>query len=176
MSKKNYLFLFTVSRAIGAPLLILFKYLGQDTIVFFLILTFSFSDNLDGYLARKYKVTSKLGKVLDNFADMIFVISISIALNMTLALVDWKIFTTILLPILTFMFISNTYFHRAFRAFMSIATILYPFMLFISAFIFAKEFQLLGVLIIFLFIIANAYWKRERAMYYLKKFMKLEYE
>lgn len=32
------------------------------------------SDKLDGYLARRYKATSKLGEVIDSFADSVFIV------------------------------------------------------------------------------------------------------
>ncbi len=43
---------------------------SQEVVLLALIITLS--DKIDGFLARKLKVTSKLGEVLDSFADSVF--------------------------------------------------------------------------------------------------------
>jgi CDP-diacylglycerol--glycerol-3-phosphate 3-phosphatidyltransferase len=57
----------------------LFFIIGNNTTLFFLVATIiGLSDILDGSLARKYKVQSKLGAQLDSIADSVFFISIFI--------------------------------------------------------------------------------------------------
>lgn len=50
---------------------------GLATVVFLLL---SFSDAIDGYVARKYKQVSELGKQLDPLADKILVMTVLIGL------------------------------------------------------------------------------------------------
>lgn len=68
----------TVTRIIGALYLILLKPL---TTMFFIVYSLCvISDILDGYIARKTKTNTKLGEVLDSFADAIFFIVILVKL------------------------------------------------------------------------------------------------
>ena len=60
-------------------------YLTQDNQPYFIIsalilLLSGITDVLDGYIARKFKMTSELGKVLDPFADKMTQIAILAAL------------------------------------------------------------------------------------------------
>ena len=60
----------TTTRIIGALYLILLKALST---MFFIIYSLCvISDILDGYIARKTKTATKLGELLDSFADIIF--------------------------------------------------------------------------------------------------------
>jgi len=59
----------TLYRVVAAPVLILLIVLKQvDIFKWMLVLSF-FTDAIDGYLARKYKVFSKLGSKLDSVGD-----------------------------------------------------------------------------------------------------------
>ncbi len=63
----------------------LIVYLTQDSQPYFIIsalilLVSGITDVLDGYIARKYKMTSELGKILDPFADKTTQIAILAAL------------------------------------------------------------------------------------------------
>ena len=69
----NYL---TIGRIIIVPIFVLTFYLPGfygDVIPFFLFVVASFTDFLDGLLARLYKEESKLGELLDPIADKIIV-------------------------------------------------------------------------------------------------------
>jgi len=47
---------------------------GSKTIICLLFIACALTDFLDGYIARKYKLESKLGAYLDSFADLVFFI------------------------------------------------------------------------------------------------------
>lgn len=83
----NYI---TLIRIIGTILL-----LFQDSLSLnFFILYFlcGLSDILDGYVARKLRITSKFGARLDSIADMFFIISVLTKILPNLKLQLWMIF------------------------------------------------------------------------------------
>ena len=62
---------FSFYRVAAAPLLVLFLYLDQRQLfAWFLLISYS-TDAIDGYLARKLKITSPRGSQLDSFGDQI---------------------------------------------------------------------------------------------------------
>ena len=66
----------TIGRIIIVPILVFTYYLPGfygDVIPFVLFVLASFTDFLDGLLARMYKEESKLGELLDPIADKIIV-------------------------------------------------------------------------------------------------------
>ena len=66
----------TIGRIIIVPIFVLTFYLPGllgDLIPFFIFVLASFTDFLDGVLARLYKEESKLGELLDPIADKIIV-------------------------------------------------------------------------------------------------------
>lgn len=68
----------TISRVVMIPLFVLFFYLNFKGHYFCSLAVFaiaSFTDFLDGYLARKYKLVTNLGKFLDPVADKVLVAS-----------------------------------------------------------------------------------------------------
>ena len=78
----NYL---TIGRIIIVPIFVFAFYLPGfygDVIPFALFLIASFTDFLDGLLARMYKEESKLGELLDPIADKIIVATALILLVM----------------------------------------------------------------------------------------------
>mgnify|MGYP003323404819 CR=1 FL=1 len=78
----NYL---TIGRIIIVPIFVITFYLPGfygDIIPFVLFVIASFSDFLDGLLARMYKEESKLGELLDPIADKIIVATALILLVM----------------------------------------------------------------------------------------------
>jgi len=70
----------TLARIALIPLNIYFLYANRPLWAAGLFLLISLTDALDGYIARRYKQTSDLGKLIDPLADKILVISMLIAL------------------------------------------------------------------------------------------------
>lgn len=72
---KNFVMMLTLFRILSGPLVFLFSVIFELFIVAFCIFIFSsLTDFLDGYLARRYKVESLIGKVLDPIADKVFIL------------------------------------------------------------------------------------------------------
>jgi len=73
----------TLSRLAAIPLLmvlLIVRFEGHDQIAAVLFLVFSFTDTLDGQIARRRGLVSDLGKFLDPLADKLFVLSVLIVL------------------------------------------------------------------------------------------------
>ena len=80
----------TIGRIIIVPIFVLSFFLPGffgDLIPFFLFVIASFTDFLDGLLARLYKEESKLGELLDPIADKILDSAALILLVMNLSLI-----------------------------------------------------------------------------------------
>lgn len=73
----------TISRVVMIPLFVLFFYLNFKGHYFCALAVFAiagFTDFLDGYLARKYRLVTNLGKFLDPVADKVLVASAMIVM------------------------------------------------------------------------------------------------
>ena len=73
----------TLSRLAAIPLLMVLliaRFEGHDQIAALLFVVFSFTDTLDGQIARRRGLVSDLGKFLDPLADKLFVLSVLIVL------------------------------------------------------------------------------------------------
>lgn len=74
---KNIPNLLTFSRILLVPVISFLMYLkSYDFIVLFIIIYCSITDYLDGYLARYFKNTSKIGEFLDPVADKLLVVGV----------------------------------------------------------------------------------------------------
>ena len=83
---KNFIQLLTYFRIIAGPIIFVLILIPQNYGAALLILLLaSASDYWDGYLARKYLLTSVLGTVLDPIADKILITFTVIALSLDLA-------------------------------------------------------------------------------------------
>ena len=90
----------TIGRIILVPIFIGTFYLPGalgDWIPFFVFVLASFTDFLDGLLARLYKEESKLGELLDPIADKIIVASALILLVMDDTIKDFEIVAAIII-------------------------------------------------------------------------------
>lgn len=88
----------TLIRIIGTSLLIFIK--PFSNIFFILYLICGLSDVLDGYIARKFKLCSKFGAILDSVADAFFImvtlIKVLPSLRLELWMILWIIFIFII--------------------------------------------------------------------------------
>ena len=81
----NILNAITLSRILCAILIYLFLYLESQYLVALLVFCIaSFSDFLDGYLARKTNSESILGEILDPIADKLLIVFVLIGLTVNL--------------------------------------------------------------------------------------------
>ena len=92
----------TIGRIILVPVFIGTYYLPGamgDWIPFFIFVLASFTDFLDGLLARLYKEESKLGELLDPVADKIVVASALFLLVMDNTIKDYEVIAAIIIMI-----------------------------------------------------------------------------
>lgn len=73
--------LLTILRLGSAPLCVWFIAQNQLTIAFWVFFGASATDWLDGYLARRWQATSKLGQILDPIADKLLIMSVYLTLG-----------------------------------------------------------------------------------------------
>ena len=93
----NYL---TIGRIIIVPIFVISFYLPGfygDIIPFALFIIASFTDFLDGLLARMYKEESKLGELLDPIADKILVATALILLVMNGTIKNYEVIAAIII-------------------------------------------------------------------------------
>ncbi len=93
----NYL---TIGRIIIVPIFVVTFYLPGfygDLIPFLLFVAASFTDFLDGLLARMYKEESKLGELLDPIADKIIVATALILLVMNGTIKNYEVVAAIII-------------------------------------------------------------------------------
>ena len=90
----------TIGRIILVPIFVISFYLPGllgDLIPFFIFILASFTDFLDGLLARLYKEESKLGELLDPIADKIIVAAALILLVMNNTISNYEVIAAIII-------------------------------------------------------------------------------
>ena len=90
----------TIGRIVIVPIFILTFYLPGalgDWIPFFIFVLASFTDFLDGLLARLYKEESRLGELLDPIADKIIVASALVLLVMNKTIINYEVIAAIII-------------------------------------------------------------------------------
>ena len=90
----------TIGRIIIVPIFVLTFFIPGffgDLIPFFLFAIASFTDYLDGFLARMFKEESKLGELLDPIADKILVAAALILLVMNGTIKNYEVIAAIII-------------------------------------------------------------------------------
>ena len=90
----------TIGRIIIVPIFVLSFYIPGivgDLVPFFLFVIASFTDFLDGLLARLYKAESKLGELLDPIADKILVSAALVLLVMNGIIKNYEVIAAIVI-------------------------------------------------------------------------------
>ena len=90
----------TIGRIIIVPIFVCTFFLPGffgDLIPFFLFVAASFTDFLDGLLARLFKEESKLGELLDPIADKILVVSALVLLVMNGTIKNYEVIAAIII-------------------------------------------------------------------------------
>ena len=90
----------TIGRIIIVPIFVITFYIPGffgDLIPFFLFVLASFTDYLDGFLARVFKEESKLGELLDPIADKILVAAALILLVMNGTIKNYEVIAAIII-------------------------------------------------------------------------------
>jgi len=90
----------TIGRIILVPIFVITFYipgLMGDLIPFFIFVLASFTDFLDGLLARLYKEESKLGELLDPIADKIMVAAALVLLVMSGTIQQYEVIAAIII-------------------------------------------------------------------------------
>jgi len=81
--------LITIARILLVPVVVWAIAAGEMQIAFLLFLIAGMSDAVDGFLAKRFGMTSELGAHLDPLADKVLIVSIYIALGITEAIPRW---------------------------------------------------------------------------------------
>ena len=90
----------TIGRIIIVPVFVISFFVPGivgDLVPFFLFVLASFTDYLDGFLARLYKEESKLGELLDPLADKILIASALILLVMNGIIKNYEVIAAIII-------------------------------------------------------------------------------
>ncbi|MAJ23318.1 MAG: CDP-diacylglycerol--glycerol-3-phosphate 3-phosphatidyltransferase [Candidatus Pelagibacter sp. TMED64] len=90
----------TIGRIILVPIFVITFYLPGllgDLIPFFIFVLASFTDFLDGLLARLFKEESKLGELLDPIADKIIVVTALVLLVMNDTIKNYEVIAAIII-------------------------------------------------------------------------------
>ncbi len=80
MINKNIPNILTTGRMILVPVYLYFAFVQNWTVALIVFIIASLTDFFDGYLARKYKIVSNYGKLMDPLADKLLVLSAAFAI------------------------------------------------------------------------------------------------
>ena len=83
--------LITIARILLVPVMVWAIASHEMTVAFFLFLAAGLSDAVDGFLAKRFGMTSELGAYLDPLADKVLIVSIYVSLGITEAIPRWLV-------------------------------------------------------------------------------------
>lgn len=81
----------TLGRIVLVPLVVWAIAASQMTVAFVLFAAAGLSDAVDGFLAKRFNMTTELGALLDPIADKALLVSIYVALGITGAVPRWLV-------------------------------------------------------------------------------------
>jgi cardiolipin synthase len=85
----------TIARILLVPLTVWLIVTGHFGVAFFVFVAAGVSDAIDGFIAKRYGLTSELGAYLDPLADKLLLVSIYVSLGVFLALPVWLVITVV---------------------------------------------------------------------------------
>jgi len=83
--------LITLARILMVPVIVWAITSGEMLLAFSVFLLAGISDGVDGFLAKRFNMTSELGAYLDPLADKALIVSIYVTLGITGALPRWLV-------------------------------------------------------------------------------------
>jgi len=83
--------LITIARILLVPIVVWAIGSGEMLFAFLLFLAAGVSDAVDGYIAKRFNMTSEIGAYLDPLADKALIVSIYVALGITYAIPRWLV-------------------------------------------------------------------------------------
>jgi cardiolipin synthase len=83
--------LITIARVLLVPVMVWAIASHEMKIAFFLFLAAGLSDAVDGFLAKRFNMTSELGAYLDPLADKVLIVSIYVSLGVIEAIPRWLV-------------------------------------------------------------------------------------
>ncbi len=83
--------LITMARILSVPIIVWAITSGHMLPAFLLFLAAGISDAVDGFLAKRFNMSSELGALLDPVADKALIVSIYVSLGITEALPRWVV-------------------------------------------------------------------------------------
>lgn len=81
--------LITIARILLTPVVIVFIASEQWTVAFFCFLAAGISDAVDGFIAKRFDMTTELGAFIDPLADKALLVSLYVSLALVGALPAW---------------------------------------------------------------------------------------
>jgi len=83
--------LITIARILMVPIVVWAIGSGEMLAAFLLFLAAGVSDAVDGFIAKRFNMTSEIGAYLDPLADKALIVSIYVALGITEAIPRWLV-------------------------------------------------------------------------------------
>ncbi len=87
--------LITLGRVILVPVVFWLLVSGQTQLAFFAFLVAGISDAIDGFIAKRFGLSTELGAYLDPLADKLLIVSIFVALGFRGALPSWLVIAVV---------------------------------------------------------------------------------